>query len=32
MFTTTGGMPSSHSAGVVGIATSVGLITGYSFN
>lgn len=29
-FTTTGGMPSSHSAGVVGIATSVGIITGYS--
>lgn len=29
MFTTTGGMPSSHSAGVVGIATSVGLITGF---
>lgn len=30
IFTTTGGMPSSHSAGVVGIATSVGLITGFS--
>lgn len=30
MFTTTGGMPSSHSAGVVGIATSVGIISGYS--
>lgn len=29
IFTTTGGMPSSHSAGVVGIATSVGLITGF---
>lgn len=29
-FTTTGGMPSSHSAGVVGIATSVGFITGFS--
>lgn len=29
-FTTTGGMPSSHSAGVVGIATAVGLITGFS--
>lgn len=29
-FTTTGGMPSSHSAGVVGIATSVGIISGYS--
>lgn len=30
LFTTTGGMPSSHSAGVVGIATSVGIISGYS--
>lgn len=30
MFTTTGGMPSSHSSGVVGIATSVGIIAGYS--
>lgn len=30
IFTTTGGMPSSHSAGVVGIATSVGLISGFS--
>lgn len=30
MFTTTGGMPSSHSAGVVGIATSVGIISGFS--
>lgn len=30
LFTTTGGMPSSHSAGVVGIATSVGIITGFS--
>lgn len=30
LFTTTGGMPSSHSAGVVGIATAVGIITGYS--
>lgn len=29
-FTTTGGMPSSHSAGVVGIATSVGIIEGFS--
>ena len=29
VFTTTGGMPSSHSAGVVGIATSVGIITGF---
>lgn len=30
LFTTTGGMPSSHSAGVVGIATTVGIISGYS--
>ena len=30
MFTTTGGMPSSHSAGVVGLSTSVGLIRGFS--
>lgn len=30
LFTTTGGMPSSHSAGVVGIATSVGFISGFS--
>lgn len=30
LFTTTGGMPSSHSAGVVGIAASVGIIAGYS--
>lgn len=30
LFTTTGGMPSSHSAGVVGIATAVGLISGFS--
>ena len=30
LFTTTGGMPSSHSAGVVGIAASVGIISGYS--
>lgn len=29
-FTTTGGMPSSHSAGVVGIASSVGFITGFN--
>lgn len=28
-FSTTGGMPSSHSAGVVGIASSVGFITGF---
>ena len=25
IFTTTGGMPSSHSAGVMGLATSIGL-------
>ncbi len=30
IFTTTGGMPSSHSAGVMGLATSVGLIDGFS--
>jgi len=29
IFTTTGGMPSSHSAGVMGLSTSVGLITGF---
>ena len=29
IFTTTGGMPSSHSAGVMGLATSVGLIAGF---
>lgn len=29
VFTTTGGMPSSHSAGVVGLATTVGLIAGF---
>ncbi|GBF23215.1 hypothetical protein tpqmel_0619 [Candidatus Gastranaerophilus sp. (ex Termes propinquus)] len=29
MFTTTGGMPSSHSAGVVGLATAVGLVEGF---
>lgn len=29
IFTTTGGMPSSHSAGVMGLATSVGIITGF---
>lgn len=29
IFTTTGGMPSSHSAGVVSLATSVGIITGF---
>lgn len=30
LFTTTGGMPSSHTAGVVGISTSVGIITGFN--
>lgn len=30
IFTTTGGMPSSHSAGVVGVAASVGIITGFN--
>lgn len=30
MFTTTGGMPSSHAAGVTGLSTSVGLIQGFS--
>ncbi len=30
LFTTTGGMPSSHSAGVMGLSTSVGLINGFS--
>ena len=29
IFTTTGGMPSSHSAGVMGLATSVGSIEGF---
>ena len=29
MFTTTGGMPSSHAAGVMGLSTSVGLISGF---
>lgn len=29
IFTTTGGMPSSHSAGVMGLSTSVGIISGY---
>ena len=29
IFTTTGGMPSSHSAGVMGLAASVGIISGY---
>lgn len=30
IFTTTGGMPSSHSAGVISLSTSVGLIEGFS--
>ena len=30
LFTTTGGMPSSHSAGVMSLSTSVGLIKGFS--
>ena len=30
LFTTTGGMPSSHSAGVMGLSTTVGLIRGFS--
>ena len=29
LFTTTGGMPSSHSAGVIGLSTTVGLICGW---
>ncbi len=29
IFTTTGGMPSSHSAGVIGIACAVGIIQGF---
>lgn len=29
LFTTTGGMPSSHSAGVMGLSTAVGLILGF---
>lgn len=29
IFTTTGGMPSSHSAGVMGLTTAVGLIEGF---
>ncbi len=29
IFSTTGGMPSSHSAGVVGLSTTVGLIAGF---
>ena len=30
LFTTTGGMPSSHAAGVMGLSTTVGLICGWS--
>ena len=30
LFTTTGGMPSSHSAGIMGLSTAVGLIKGFS--
>ena len=30
IFTTTGGMPSSHSAGVMGLSTAVGIIEGFS--
>lgn len=30
MFTTTGGMPSSHASGVMGLSTTVGLICGFS--
>ena len=30
LFTTTGGMPSSHSAGVMGLSTTVGLIQGFN--
>ena len=29
ILTTTGGMPSSHSAGVIGMSTTVGIITGF---
>ena len=29
IFTTTGGMPSSHSAGVMGLSTIVGILQGY---
>ena len=29
IFTTTGGMPSSHTAGVIGLTTSIGLIDGF---
>lgn len=30
IFTTTGGMPSAHSAGVMGVTTTVGLIDGFT--
>ena len=30
LFTTTGGLPSSHAAGVMGLSTTVGLICGFS--
>lgn len=30
LFTTTGGMPSSHSAGVMGLSSAIGLIQGFS--
>lgn len=30
IFTTTGGMPSSHSAGVIALSTSVGLVAGFT--
>ena len=30
MFTTTGGMPSSHASGVMGLSTTVGLINGFA--
>ena len=30
LFTTTGGMPSSHSAGVMGLSTAIGLLRGFS--
>ena len=30
IFTTTGGMPSSHSAGVISLSVSVGLVEGFS--
>ena len=30
MFTTTGGMPSSHASGVMGLSTAVGLINGFA--